>query len=153
MYQLLKIHFLFFFWKHHPDFTGWNYLWVQCVCVHSVVSDSLWPHGLRPARLLCPWNFPGKNTGVGCHFLLQRIFPSQRSNLSLLHQQKDSLPLSHMGSPIAPMKRFYFVWRNALWFTQLLYSGPSTGISILVLWHFRPDNSVLWGLPCALSDV
>ena len=37
----------------------------------SVVSDSLWPHGLKPARLLCPWDFPGKNTGVGCHFLLQ----------------------------------------------------------------------------------
>ena len=33
---------------------------------------SLGPHGPQPARLLCPWNFPGKNTGVGCHFLLQR---------------------------------------------------------------------------------
>ena len=38
---------------------------------HSVVSDSLWPHGLKPARPLCPWDFPGKNSGVGCHFLLQ----------------------------------------------------------------------------------
>ena len=37
---------------------------------HSVMSDSLRPHGLQPARLLCPWDFPGKNTGVGCHFLL-----------------------------------------------------------------------------------
>ena len=36
----------------------------------SIVSDSLWLHGLQPTRLLCPWNFPGKNTGVGCHFLL-----------------------------------------------------------------------------------
>ena len=36
----------------------------------SVKSDSLWPHG-QPARLLCPWDLPGKNTGVGCHFLLQ----------------------------------------------------------------------------------
>ena len=32
------------------------------------MSDSLRPHGLLPTRLLCPWNFPGKNTGVGCHF-------------------------------------------------------------------------------------
>ena len=32
------------------------------------------PHGPQPARLLCPWNFPGKNTGVGCHFLFQGIF-------------------------------------------------------------------------------
>ena len=37
---------------------------------HSVVSDSLQPHGLQPARLVCPWDFPGKNTWVGCHFLL-----------------------------------------------------------------------------------
>ena len=36
---------------------------------HSVVSDSLWPHGLQPTRLLCPWDFPGKSTGVGCHCL------------------------------------------------------------------------------------
>ena len=41
------------------------------MCACSVVSDSLWLHGLQPARLLCPWDFPGKNTGVGCHFLLQ----------------------------------------------------------------------------------
>ena len=33
----------------------------------SVVSYSQWPHGLQPSRLLCPWDFPGKNTGVGCH--------------------------------------------------------------------------------------
>ena len=38
---------------------------------HSVVSNSLRPHGLQPIRLLCPWNFPGKSTGVGCHCLLQ----------------------------------------------------------------------------------
>ena len=38
----------------------------------SVVSDSSRPHGLQPARLLCPWDFPGKSTGVGCHCLLQK---------------------------------------------------------------------------------
>ena len=37
----------------------------------SVVPDSLRPHGLQPTRLLCPWDFPGKDTGVDCHFLLQ----------------------------------------------------------------------------------
>ena len=36
----------------------------------AAMSDSLQPHGLQPTRLLCPWNFPGKNTGVGCHLLL-----------------------------------------------------------------------------------
>ena len=40
----------------------------------SAVSDSLWPHGLQPTRLLGLWNSPGKNTGVCCYFLLQGIF-------------------------------------------------------------------------------
>ena len=38
----------------------------------SVVSDSEWPHGLQPTRLLRPWDFPSKSTGVGCHCLLQQ---------------------------------------------------------------------------------
>ena len=42
-----------------------------CCQVASVVSDSVRPHGLQPTRLLRPWDSPGKNTGVGCHFLLQ----------------------------------------------------------------------------------
>ena len=37
---------------------------------HSVSADSSWPHGLEPTRLLHPWDFPGKSTGVGCHCLL-----------------------------------------------------------------------------------
>ena len=40
----------------------------------SVVSNSLRPHGLQPTRLLCPWDFPGKSTGVGCHCLLRTTF-------------------------------------------------------------------------------
>ena len=51
------------------------------VCVnHSTVSDSLEPHGLQHTRLLCSCNFPGKNTEVGCHFLLQNIFLTQGLN-------------------------------------------------------------------------
>ena len=50
-----------------------------------------------------PWDFPGKNTGVGYHFLLQRIFPTQESNPCLLHWQEDSLPLSHWGSTAISM--------------------------------------------------
>ena len=67
--------------------------------VASVVWDSLWPHGLYPTRLLCPWDFPGKYTGVGCHALLQVIFPTQGSNPCLLYWQVDSSPLSHWGKP------------------------------------------------------
>ena len=50
--------------------------------------------------LLCPWDFPGKNTEVGCHFFLQGIFPTQRWKLCLLHWQADSLPLSHQFSSV-----------------------------------------------------
>ena len=52
---------------------------------HSGMSDSLRPRRLQPASLPCVWDFPGKNTGVGCHFLLQGIVLTQRLNLSLLH--------------------------------------------------------------------
>ena len=55
---------------------------------HSVVPDSLWLHGLQPTRLLCPWDFPSKDTGLGCHFLLQGIFPNQGSNPGLLHYRQ-----------------------------------------------------------------
>ena len=54
------------------------------------------------ARFLCLWNFPGKNTGVGCHFFLQGMFLTERSNpclLSLLHWQVDFLPLKPQGKP------------------------------------------------------
>ena len=67
-----------------------------------LVTNSLQPHGLLPTRLLCPHDFPDKNTGVGCRFLLQVISLTQGSNpclLHLLHWQADSLPLSHQGSP------------------------------------------------------
>ena len=49
--------------------------------------------------LLCSWDFPGKNTGVRCHLLLQGIFLDQRWNSCLLHWQAGFLPLSHQGSP------------------------------------------------------
>ena len=61
------------------------------------MSGSLWPHGLGPARLLCPWDFPGKNTAVGCHFLLQGIFQTQGLNLGSLHCRQTLYHLSHQG--------------------------------------------------------
>ena len=61
--------------------TGFKRVFGMCVCeVASVVSDSLWPHGLYPARLICLWDSLGKITGVGCHALLQGLFPTQESN-------------------------------------------------------------------------
>ena len=94
-----------------------------CMLTHSGVSDSVtlwgfscvwasqntlssWAYVLREEtdRLLCPWDFPGKSTAVGWHFLLQGVFPTQGPDLQvlcLLLCQGCSLPLSHLGSPDA----------------------------------------------------
>ena len=70
------------------------------MCVSgSVISDSLWPHGLYPARFLCPWNSPGKNTEVGCHSILQGVFPTQGWNPGLPHCRRILYHLSHQGRP------------------------------------------------------
>ena len=72
------------------------------MCIsQSVVSDSLSAHGLSPTRLLCPWNSSGKNTGVGCHSLLQGIFLTQGSNPGLLHRRQILYHLSHQKSPMS----------------------------------------------------
>ena len=54
-----------------------------------------------------PWDFPGKSTGVGCHFLLQRIFLTQGSNPGLLHCRQMLYSLSHQGSPICEIDDHY----------------------------------------------
>ena len=81
---------LFPYFAHYPQVKSESFN-------RSVVSDSLQPHGLQPSRLLCPWNSPGKNPGVGCHSLLQGIFLTQGSNLGLLHCQQILYHLSHQG--------------------------------------------------------
>ena len=66
------------------------------------MSDPVRPHRPQPTRLLCPWDSPGKNIGVGYYFLLQGIFPTQGSNPCLLHLlpwQAGSLPLAPPGKP------------------------------------------------------
>ena len=83
-------------------------LFIFCVCASafssSVVSDSLRPFRLQLTRLLCPWDFSGKNTGVDYHFSPPGDLPSPRdetfpSSPVFLALQEDSLPLSHQGSP------------------------------------------------------
>ena len=63
------------FYSNCMEFILYIYL-VFMLCL-SVVSNSLQPHGLLPIRLLCPWDSPGKNTGMGCHLLLQGNFPTR----------------------------------------------------------------------------
>ena len=64
------------------------------------MSNSLQPYGLQPARLLCPWDSAGKNTGVGSHSLLQGIFPTQGLNPGCPELQADSLLSEPAGEPI-----------------------------------------------------
>ena len=68
------------------------------MCLLSLVLFSVTPRTIA-CRLLCPWDFPGRNTGVGCDFLLQGIFLTQGSNSQLLwimQWQMDSLLLHHL---------------------------------------------------------
>ena len=64
------------------------------------MSDSVRPHRWQPTRLRHPWDSPGKNTGVGCHFLLQEIFPTQGLNPGLPHCRQMLYRLSHQEVPL-----------------------------------------------------
>ena len=84
---------------------GSLFLYVTCQCVRvcqvtSIIParGSLQPSGLQLIRLLCPWDSPGKNTGVSCHALLQGIFPTRISCGSCF--AGDSSLLRHGGSPV-----------------------------------------------------
>ena len=118
----------------------------MCECsVTSVLSESLQPHGLQPSRLLCPWDSPGKNTGMGCLALLQGIFPTQGSNLRLLcllHWQAGSLSLAppgklkkHLGSQITRKVSSHiiqtFPFCTILRFMKFIESGRG---NLYVLW-------------------
>ena len=98
---------------HYPPsvdlFTNLEVLWTHTTGIsmeaslHESVSEvsRVWlfvTPWTVPSRLFHPWDFPGKNTGVGCHFLLQGIFPTQRSNPGLLHCKQTLHRLSHKGS-------------------------------------------------------
>ena len=104
-------------------------LWLIILLHDCVFSCSVMSSFLH----LCPWNFPSKNTGVGCHFLLRGIFPTQGSNpclLHLLHWQMDSLPSAPPGKP-----------------TWLLTSSIQAQISQVCFFHF------LMRLPCQVELI
>ena len=71
-------------------------MWHAC----SVMSSSSRPHGLVAHQAPLSMEFSSKNPGVGCHFLLQGIFPARGSNSCVLHWQAYSLPLHHPGRPL-----------------------------------------------------
>lgn len=79
---------------------------VFVVFSHEVVSDSFATPWNRACQAPLSMGFPMQEHGVGCHFLLQLIFPTQGWKLRFLHWQVDSLPLSHLGSPMKDYSPF-----------------------------------------------
>ena len=110
---------------------------------HSVLSDSLWLDGLQPSRLLCPWDSPGENTGVGCHALLQGIVLIHWWNLHLL-----CLLLTHywweckmVCSPWKRQGQFLARLSTAIWSAVMFLSSHSTAINTYIhittcMWMF-----------------
>ena len=117
-----------------PSYHGITRLPVRRRWSRSVMSDSLRPHGL-----LHPWNSPGKNTGVDCHFLLQGIFLTQGSNPGLLHivgrrfnlwatREANAESLSWFSCLLIPMAFFWCGW--------IFYRAQID--------HFHDSSSMLW---------
>ena len=84
----------------------WNVSWncflilACCYCLDTKFCPTiLQPHELQPVRL-CPWDFPGKNAEVGCHFFFQGIFPIQGLKLSLPHLAGGFFTTEPPGEPI-----------------------------------------------------
>ena len=118
------------------------------------MSDSLRLHGLWPTKLLRPGDFPGKSTGVGCHLLLQRIFPTQGSNPGLPHCRQTLYHLSHQVSPhliiaedlitllIQPMKRHSKKWPKLLKWSHFQLK------EVRSYWAAQSNNKNNWHILC-----
>ena len=122
-----------------------------CCCqVASVVSDSVWPHRRQPTRLPRPWDSPGKNTGAGCHFLLQYMKVKSESEVaqscSTLSDPMDCTP---PGSSIHGIFQARVLEWGAIAFsvwearTHLSVNRPVVSDS---LWHSNPPGSSVHGI-------
>ena len=110
-FEILDVKKLYWIWNPNrlsQDFSKllWWMKGKKRVIRFHIVVESLsqvrlfcYPKTEEPARLLCLWDFPGKNTGVGCNFLLPGIFLTLQLNPSLLHWQENPFLPSHQGSP------------------------------------------------------
>ena len=93
---------------YHVKKLSFSVSFFLCVCVsHSVMSDSLQPHGLQPARLLSPRDCPGKNTGVGHHFLLQGHFSCYEVNRLIFNNKMYFLIILKMINIYTPNILFH----------------------------------------------
>ena len=97
----------------------------------SVMSDSLWPYGLYPTRLLCPWDSPGKNAGMGCHALLQGTLPTQGSNPSLMSPAL----ASGFFTLVSPGKLYLdCAYTKKLFIIYLKFNPKQTQLGISAVW-------------------
>ena len=123
------------------------------------MSNSLRPHGLGSTRLLCPWNSPGRNTGVSCHAFLQEIFLTQGLNLGLLHCRKFLSRLSHRGSHIYKSKKYiptlqgYWVEFNKRTYGTTLRTPPPTRSSFNEMVMILQCTAGGWRLRLAEDQV
>ena len=141
MYSLLK---------SCPHKTPWKWKCESESC--SVVSDSLWPHGLYSL-----WNSPGHNTGVGSFSLLQGIFPTQGLNAGLLHCRRILYQLSHQGSPRILEWIAYPFSRGSSWprnqtGVSCVACGFSTNWAMKEVRRLYPWNTDKTPWPCGMSD-
>ena len=123
-----------------------------CVCVLSRLCNRTRCSPPGSSRQGEAWNFPSKNTAVGCHLLLQGIFPTQGSNphlLCLLHWQVDCLPPRHMGSrqggELVCAQSFSRVWLFVIPWTVAHQPPLSMGMftTLLNLYVEAPASNVM----------
>ena len=108
--------------------------------VTSVASDPVWLRGVYPARLLCPWDSPGQNTGVGSGPLLQGIFPTQGLNPGLRIADGFFTNWATREAPAEEGKRIFWSWH--FWTYRII---PADGLlSILKWYHFGWEPYILF---------
>ena len=118
---------------YHPSYTFWLYWCAVSVSLHTQSCLPLWdPMDCNPqVPLSVGFFFSGKNTRMGCHFLLQEVFPTQGSNpglLYLLYGRVDSLPLSHLKSQYYILN---MLWGLPLWSSGRLFSSTAGGSDLI----------------------
>ena len=116
---------------------------------------SLQPHGLQPTRLLCPWDFPGKDMGVGCHFLLQGILLTQELYLGLLHCRQILYQLSYQESSEMKLSGFSLKYPGiflGLYSSKLLWPQSFAGISLRT-WLVLVLNYAFSEFTCSLFSI
>ena len=118
------------FTARNPGRSWILYFSMSCVLSHSVMSISLWPHGLQPTRLLCPWDSPGKNTGVSCHVLLQGS-----------SQPRDQTQFCHIVGGFSTNTQFY------------LDTGPSGVVTVHFMQTLKRLLTYHQKLPCSCPNL